>query len=187
MPNRIAKPLTDVLREMRTPVHGDDADIVDLLGFNGHVSGTLYDLQIAVIARGKQGRPHACPSDTARLQRPVLRAVKFMALFLGRPPQPVSCWLPASREEWFPPAPQSARFAGSRPPWTEAGPARTGQNRSAHRPLVRPQCLSGSPAPAPHPHRNPASGARVAAFEAPPTPRLCRILSRRVLWGAGVG
>ena len=62
MADRVAHPLVDVLGQMRTPVQANDADVVDLLGFNGHVSGTLYDLQIAVVAGGKQGRSHVVPS-----------------------------------------------------------------------------------------------------------------------------
>src|SRR5262245_29952811 len=69
---------------MWTPVQGNDADVVNLFGDNGHVTGTLYDLEIAVVAGRKQGRSNVVPSDTTRAQRPVLRAVEFMALFFGR-------------------------------------------------------------------------------------------------------
>ena len=41
---------------MRTPVGGNDPGIVDHFGFNGDVSGSLRNLQIAVVAGGKQGR-----------------------------------------------------------------------------------------------------------------------------------
>src|SRR5262245_57494330 len=44
MADRVAHPLADVLGQMWTPVQANDADVVDLLGLYGHVSGTLYDL-----------------------------------------------------------------------------------------------------------------------------------------------
>src|ERR1041385_3409365 len=70
---------------MRTPVQGNDADVMDLLGFNGHVSRPLYDLQITVVDRRKQRWSHGGSSDATRLQRPVLYAVEFMSLFSSRP------------------------------------------------------------------------------------------------------
>src|SRR5438132_11624479 len=75
MADRVAQPLADVLGQMGTPIQGNEADVVDLLGFNGHVSGTLYDLKIAVVAGGKQWRSHVRTSQTTRFQWPVLRAV----------------------------------------------------------------------------------------------------------------
>src|SRR4030095_14648099 len=69
---------------MRTPVQANDADVVNLLRFNGHVSRSLHDLKIAVVASGKQRRSNIIPSYTKRAQRPVLSAVEFMCLFLSR-------------------------------------------------------------------------------------------------------
>src|SRR5436309_9374822 len=83
MANRVAHPLVNVLGKMRS-VQANDAGIVDLLGFNNHVSRTLYDLQIAVVAGGEQRRSDVVSSDTARAQRPVLGAVELMSLFLSR-------------------------------------------------------------------------------------------------------
>src|SRR5262249_43400057 len=84
MTDRIAIPLPDARGEMRATIRGNDADIVDFLGFNGHVSATLDDLQIAVVTGGKQRRSHSCAGDPTRLQRPIFYAVEFMALFFGR-------------------------------------------------------------------------------------------------------
>src|SRR4030095_11199872 len=81
--DRVAHPLTDVLGQVRTPVQANDADIMNLLSFNSHVSGTLHDLKIAVLASGKPRRSDIIPSYTTRAQRPVLRAVEFMSLFLS--------------------------------------------------------------------------------------------------------
>src|SRR5260370_23308285 len=84
MADRLAHRGANVFRYMRTAVRGNDAQVVDLLGLHGHESGTLYDLQIAVVARGKQGWSSARPSNTPRGQGPVLGAVEFMSLFLSR-------------------------------------------------------------------------------------------------------
>src|SRR5215470_15569646 len=69
---------------MRTPVHANDADVVDLLSFNGHVSGGLHDLKIAVVACGKQGRTNVISSYTTCAQRSAVRPIEFMSFFLRR-------------------------------------------------------------------------------------------------------
>src|SRR5205085_5004871 len=45
VPDRVAHPLMDVPGQMR-PAQANDTGVMDLLGLNGHVSGTLYDLKI---------------------------------------------------------------------------------------------------------------------------------------------
>src|SRR5262249_49306468 len=82
--DRVAHPLADVLWQMRTPVQANDADVVDLLSFDGQVSRTLHDLKIAVVAGGEQRWSNVIPSNATCAQRPVLRAVEFMSLFLSR-------------------------------------------------------------------------------------------------------
>src|SRR5437899_6912189 len=83
--DRVAHPLADVLWQMRTPVEANDAGIVDLLGFDDDISGTLCDPEIAVVARGQQRRSHIIANHTTRAQRPVLGAVEFMSFYAGRP------------------------------------------------------------------------------------------------------
>ena len=68
---------------MRTPIGGDDPNVVDHFAFDGHITGTLHNLQITVVARGKQGRSHAPHSDAAGAQRPVLRSVELVSFGLG--------------------------------------------------------------------------------------------------------
>ena len=49
--SRIAQPLLDRLRDVRAAVHGNDADLVDVLLQNGDVLGRLEDVVVVVIAR----------------------------------------------------------------------------------------------------------------------------------------
>src|SRR5213594_3324486 len=83
--DRVAHPLADILWQMRTPVEANDAGIVDFLGFDEYISGTLCDPEIAVVARRQQRRSYVVPNYTTRAQRPVLRTVEFMSFFAGRP------------------------------------------------------------------------------------------------------
>src|SRR5438132_1242701 len=53
---RVAQQLADVWPQVRTPVQGYDANVVDLLLENRHVPGTLLKLNIAVVGLGKHGR-----------------------------------------------------------------------------------------------------------------------------------
>src|SRR6266704_369761 len=53
---RVAHQLADVWPQVRTPVQGYDANVVDLLLENRHVSGTLLKLNIAVVGLGEHGR-----------------------------------------------------------------------------------------------------------------------------------
>src|SRR2546428_7975973 len=50
MTTRVPQPLADLLVEMRTPVQQDDASLVHLFLQNGHVSSSLHDLIIVVVA-----------------------------------------------------------------------------------------------------------------------------------------
>ena len=60
----IAEPLPQVLVEMRAPVDRNDPGAVDHLGSNGHVAGTLEDLEVVVVDR-RQIRRHVGPDDAA--------------------------------------------------------------------------------------------------------------------------
>ena len=88
VPARIAVPLTDGLRQVRTPIERDDAHVVDVLVENRDAPGRLEDLVRVVVARRQ--RRHAVVDDAALLQRPVFpRIVRVRALrFLveGQPP-----------------------------------------------------------------------------------------------------
>src|SRR3982074_1925311 len=83
MANRVAIPLVDAFGYMRTAISGNDPNVVDHFCFDGHVSGTLDNLQVAVIGRGKQGRSHVRPSQTPRAQGQVLRAVELVSFGLS--------------------------------------------------------------------------------------------------------
>src|SRR5947207_15278543 len=52
MTSRASDPLPDILRQLRTPVERDDANVVNHLRQDHHVSLSLNDLIIAVVARG---------------------------------------------------------------------------------------------------------------------------------------
>src|SRR5258708_20244551 len=82
MANRVAIPLVDAFGYMRTAISGNDPNVVDHFCFDGHVSGALDNLQIAVIGRGKQGRSHVRPTHTPRAQAQVLRAVHLVSFGL---------------------------------------------------------------------------------------------------------
>ena len=72
---RASHPLADVFRQTRTPVGRDDADVMDHLDENHHVSGRLHDLIVVVVGPGKHGRPVAVHDDAAHAQRLVLYGV----------------------------------------------------------------------------------------------------------------
>src|SRR5580704_1731678 len=82
MANRIAIPLADVCRQMRTAVGGNNTDIMNHFGFNGHVSGTLHNLQIAVVGRGNQ-RHYVQPGNTPCAQGKILWAIELVSLGFG--------------------------------------------------------------------------------------------------------
>src|SRR6267143_4888854 len=83
MANRVAIPLVDAFGYMRTAIRGNGPNVVDHFCFDGHVSGALDNLQIAIIGRGKQGRSHVRPSQTPRAQGEVLRAVELVSFGLS--------------------------------------------------------------------------------------------------------
>ena len=60
----VAEPLPQVLVEMRPPVDGNDPGAVNHLGSDGHVAGTLEDLEVVVVDR-RQVRRHVGPDDAA--------------------------------------------------------------------------------------------------------------------------
>jgi hypothetical protein len=49
---RVPVPLTDALREMGTPVHQDDACVVDRLEGQRHISASLHDLVVGKVRIG---------------------------------------------------------------------------------------------------------------------------------------
>src|SRR3989442_14224427 len=67
---RVPQPLADPLVEMRTPVQRDDASLVHLFLENGHVTRSLHDLIIIVVA-GRDPRQRAA-YDTTLIQAAVL-------------------------------------------------------------------------------------------------------------------
>src|SRR5229473_1050221 len=70
-----SRPLTDVLWQMRTSVQRDDADVVDHLDENHHVSRRLHDLIVVVVGPGKHWRSGAVHDDATRAQVLVLCGV----------------------------------------------------------------------------------------------------------------
>ena len=70
---------------MRASVRGDDANVVNRFLHDRHVSLPLHDLQIAVIAHGKHGRPFVGPQDAVFGETAILGAVELMSLPRGRP------------------------------------------------------------------------------------------------------
>ena len=71
VPTRIPLPLADRVIQMRTPVQGDDANLVDLLGQNRHVTGMLEQSLIVVAARHHR-RSGPLLVDTPLPQGPIL-------------------------------------------------------------------------------------------------------------------
>ena len=71
----VSRPLTDVLWQTRTRVQRDDADVVDHLDENHHVSGRLHNLIVVVVGAGKHWRPRAVHDDATHAQRQVLHRV----------------------------------------------------------------------------------------------------------------
>src|SRR3989454_4718824 len=70
MTTRVPQPLADLLVEMRTPVQQDDASLVHLFLQNGHVSRSLHDLIIVVVASRDPRQRGAY--DTTLIQAAVL-------------------------------------------------------------------------------------------------------------------
>src|SRR6516164_1730678 len=83
MAHRIAHPLAHAFSQVWAPVRRNDANVVNLLGLDGHVPLALYDMQIAVVPRWKQRRSNIGASHAASLQGAVLRAVELMPLRCG--------------------------------------------------------------------------------------------------------
>src|SRR5438128_1465802 len=69
------RPLTDVWRQVRTSVERNDADVVEHLGENHHVSGHLHDLVVVVVGPAEHWRPVAVHQDTTRAERLVLDGI----------------------------------------------------------------------------------------------------------------
>src|SRR6266566_1580761 len=69
------RPLADVWRQVRTSVERNDADVVEHLGENHHVSGRVHDLVGVVVGPGKHWRPVAVHQDTTRTERLVLYGI----------------------------------------------------------------------------------------------------------------
>ena len=65
-------PLADVWRQMRPPVQRDDADVMDHLDENHHLSGRLHDLIVVVVGPGKHRRSRTIHDDATYTQRLVL-------------------------------------------------------------------------------------------------------------------
>src|SRR2546428_2711019 len=69
------RPLPDVWRQVRTSVERNDADVVEHLGENHHVSGRLHDLVGVVVGPAKHWRPIAVHQDTTRTEWLVLYGI----------------------------------------------------------------------------------------------------------------
>src|SRR5207253_7659761 len=65
MAARIPHPLSNARRQMRTPVEGDDANVVNHLDQNRDVFGRLHDLIIIVVPAGYHRWSGGRPQDTA--------------------------------------------------------------------------------------------------------------------------
>ena len=76
MANGVALPLPDALRDVRTPVRGNDpSGMVDLME-HGYVSRSLHNLQLVVVVDcGKHRDSFLAHQDAALLERPILVAV----------------------------------------------------------------------------------------------------------------
>src|SRR5262249_12622119 len=64
-----ARPLTDGWRKMRASVERNHAGVMEHLGENHHVSGSLRDLVIVVVGAAKHGRAIVAHEDTTRAER----------------------------------------------------------------------------------------------------------------------
>src|SRR5438067_10136929 len=80
---------------MRLPVEWDDANVVDHLDENRHVTGRLQNLIVVVVAGGNHWRSCGRPQDASLGERPVLWAVgRALSPARGagvREPLPLGC------------------------------------------------------------------------------------------------
>src|SRR5207302_251073 len=77
-------PLPNAWRQMRTSVQRNDANVVEHLGENHHVSRSLHNLVIVVVGAAQHGRSVVVHQDTARAERLVLYRIVGPASALSR-------------------------------------------------------------------------------------------------------
>src|SRR5262249_38522043 len=77
MASRVSFQLANLLRKMRPVFEWNDADVVNHLNQNRHVSGTLNNSNIVVVRSRKHWGPCECPSNAALCQPPALRTIEF--------------------------------------------------------------------------------------------------------------
>src|SRR5262249_28730550 len=85
MASRVSFQLANLLRKMRLAFEWNDADVVNHLNKNRHVSGTLNNWNIVVVRSGKHWRPCRGPNNATLSQRPVLRTIEFMSAVHNKP------------------------------------------------------------------------------------------------------
>src|SRR5215510_5293237 len=83
---------------MRTVFEWDDADVVNHLNQNCHVSGSLKNSNIVVVRGGEHRGPCGRPYDAALSQRPVLWTVEFTSAVRSESLR--LSLLPCSRQGW---------------------------------------------------------------------------------------
>src|SRR5947208_17048663 len=106
---RIAEPEADVLGQMRTPVEGNDANVIVRLQDQNDITRRLQDLGLAVMIKRKSRRP-LIPGDAARIE--VVQGL-HADLRVSRARRPAASAPPASEREFVrPPDPQPATCAG---------------------------------------------------------------------------
>jgi hypothetical protein len=75
MAARVAEPLPDIRRQVRTAIQRNGSHVVDHFIQNDNRVARLNNLKIVVVGAGKHGRAGGWPQQAALGQRAVLRAV----------------------------------------------------------------------------------------------------------------